>query len=396
MSESRETLARIRGYRQVLENLSRIGGEIMPPERLMQHVAAQVSRVTHIDRVKVMRHRPHRGDLLIEAGVGWRPGVVGEVALAIDYRSPAGRAFQTGAPVAIANLLQAPEFTIPDVLREHGIVAMLNAPVMINGLTWGILEIDSTEPQCFDEWDVSFLSILANMMGTCIALYDVQKDAIDQQGQRERDRARSTIAVRELQHRIKNNLQIIVAFLTLKIREMSPDVREKLNSVISRVQAIALAHDLLSLGAKTGSLDFASYLSTLCANIPDQRGIIDIEVDAEHYEMPIDRAVPAGLIVNELVTNSIKYAFGNDGGKIQVQFVLVSDLSEGCITVQDNGRGIDIPPKRGFGLTLIEGLAQQLQGRLEFLPAEVGTQVKVYFPVSSPDREALLRQPPSQ
>src|SRR5215217_1212625 len=93
------TLSRVRDYQRTLEALSRIGGAAMPPDRLMHHVAAQVSRVTHIGHVKVMRYRPDKGDLLIEAGVGWKPGVVGNVSLAVDHRSPAGRAFQTGAPV---------------------------------------------------------------------------------------------------------------------------------------------------------------------------------------------------------------------------------------------------------------------------------------------------------
>src|SRR3954469_4647837 len=117
--KSEETLTRAREYQRVLEGLSRVGVEVMPPERLMQYVAAQVSRVTHIEHTKVMRHRPEKGDLLIEAGVGWKPGVVGHSILSIDHRSPAGRAFQTGAPVAIHDLNGGDEFRIPDILREH-------------------------------------------------------------------------------------------------------------------------------------------------------------------------------------------------------------------------------------------------------------------------------------
>jgi GAF domain-containing protein len=103
----------------------------------MQHVTAQVSRVTHIDHTKILRFRPENGDLFLEAGVGWRPGVVGKTALGADYQSPAGRAFQTGAPVAIDNINEAKEFRCPELLREHDIVSLLNVPIMINGLTWG-------------------------------------------------------------------------------------------------------------------------------------------------------------------------------------------------------------------------------------------------------------------
>ncbi|HEX3944708.1 MAG TPA: GAF domain-containing protein, partial [Rhizomicrobium sp.] len=242
------SLDRLREYQRVLEGISRIGPEAMPPDRLLHHVAAQVSRVTHIGHVKIMRHRPEKGDLLIEGGVGWKAGVVGNATLSIDHRSPAGRAFQTGVPVLIQTASDSREFRIPDLLRDHGIVSLLNVPVMINGMTWGILEVDSTTPTSFDEWDVGFLSTLANIMGTSLALHEAQQKTTEEQAQRERDKALSNIVVRELQHRIKNNLQIIIAFLSLKVRESSSEVREKLDPVIGRVQAIALAHDLLSIG----------------------------------------------------------------------------------------------------------------------------------------------------
>lgn len=70
----------------------------------MHHVVAQVSRVTGVERIKIMRFRADRGDLLVVAGVGWKPGVVGNAALSVDYSSPAGRSIQTAAPVTIENI----------------------------------------------------------------------------------------------------------------------------------------------------------------------------------------------------------------------------------------------------------------------------------------------------
>ena len=87
------TWDRVREYQRVIEALSRIGPQALTAQQLMQHVTAQVSRATMISRTKVLRYRPEKGDLLVEAGVGWKPGVVGKATLAVDYRSPAGRAF---------------------------------------------------------------------------------------------------------------------------------------------------------------------------------------------------------------------------------------------------------------------------------------------------------------
>lgn len=94
--DDQKLVVRLRDQRRTIEALSRIGPEGLSMERLMHHVVAQVSRVTGVERIKILRYRADRGDLLIVAGVGWKPGVVGSATLAADYRSPAGRAFQTG------------------------------------------------------------------------------------------------------------------------------------------------------------------------------------------------------------------------------------------------------------------------------------------------------------
>jgi len=201
--------------------------------------------------------------------------------------------------------------------------------------------------------------------------------------QKSRDQAHSDIVVRELQHRVKNNLQIIVSFLALKRREAkSSETREKLESVIGRVQAIALAHDQLSIGDASSSVDFGDYLRALCANIDPNRAGVSIDVDAANAIIPLDRAVPAGLIVNELVTNCIKYAFDNAGGRIRVTFELTSNSSEASISVEDDGKGMPVPPRKGFGLSLVEGFARQLSGKIGYMQVETGSRIELRFPLA--------------
>jgi two-component sensor histidine kinase len=105
-------------------------------------------------------------------------------------------------------------------------------------------------------------------------------------------------------------------------------------------------------------------------------------VDVDVAGIPLDRAVPIGLIVNELVTNSVKYAFDDEGGVINVTFRVNTDIGEGEVSVRDNGRGMGQSRKGGHGLGLADSLASQLGGRLTTPEAPKGTRTILTFPYS--------------
>jgi two-component sensor histidine kinase len=370
-------------YQHALAALSRAASESLGPERLMHYVTAQVSRVTHIKRVKVLQYRPDRGDLLVVAGVGWKPGVVGLVTLGIDSASPPGRAVQTAAPVIIEDLPNDPEFRLSGVLRDHGIVSVLNVPVMVDSRTWGVLEVDAETPRTFGDDDVTFLTTAANILGVAFRRYDTERKSVEQTAEHLEARNRAEMLMRELQHRMKNNLQTIVSFLSLQRRRAeTAESREKLATVMDRVHAIALAHDQLALRGDARDVDFGDYLRALCANIDPHREGVTIEVDVTAtFLLSLDRAVPAGLIVNELVTNSLKYAFDDDGGVIRVSFTTDPDRGEAHLIVEDNGRGIGEPREGGLGLTLIEAFTRQLGGKTGREEVDKGTRTRVCFPL---------------
>lgn len=367
-------------YQRALATFSRMVGEPMSPDRLMQNTAAQVSRVTGIGHVKVMRYRPEVGDLRVEAGVGWKPGVVGNATLGTDHRSPAGRAIQTAAPVVIEDLPNDSEYRYSDLLRDHGVISVLNVPVMIDGKIWGVLEVDAEEPTHFGELDCQSLMIFANLLGIALSRGKAESDAVEAAVEKSRRDMRAEVLLRELQHRVKNNFQIILGFLSLQQRQSETDeARHRIGRVMDRVFAIGLAHDQLSLKEGASAVDFADYLRSLCANIDPGRNIV-FDVTADRAMLPIDRAVPAGLIVNELVTNSVKYAFGDSGGTIRVTFQVDESIAEARLAIEDDGRGMVASGRRGSGLSLVESFAQQLGGRIEHLPTERGTHAILRFP----------------
>lgn len=368
-------------YQRALATFTRIAAESETVQGLLQNTTAQVSRITHIRHVKILRYRPDRGDLLIEAGVGWKPGVVGHVTITSDHYSPPGRSMQTGAPVIIEDLPNDPEYRYPDVLREHGIISALNVPVFVSGKHWGVLEVDSMEKTSFDDYDTYSLSIFANILGLSLAHRVAEAQALAAASDVAKSRSQTDVLLRELQHRMKNNLQVIASFLALQRRQAAgEEARERIGSVMDRVLAIGLAHDQLTFREGVSSVDVQDYLKALCSNIDPKRAALSIAVDVEPAFIPLDRAVPTGLIVNELVTNAVKYAFDERGGIITIVFRLNSVIGEAELFVSDNGRGMGPARPGSFGLRLVESLARQLGGRVIARAVPKGTCTVVTFP----------------
>jgi len=370
-------------YQRALAVFTRIVDEPASVPGLLQNAAAQVARITHIKHVKILRYRPDRGDLLVEAGVGWKPGVVGHVSFGADRFSAPGRSIQTGAPVAVEDIANDPEFRYADVLREHSIVSVLNVPIFVDGMHFGVLEVDTVEKTTFAEFEVHSLAIFANILGVSLAKDAARNAAAKAASLISDSKSETEIMLRELQHRMKNNLQVIVSLLALQARESaSEEARERIGRVMDRVMAIGLAHDQLSFKKGASSVDMRDYLKALCANVDPRRPNLTIDTEFESISIPLDRAVPIGLILNELVTNSVKYAFDEEGGVINITFRLNETIGEAELCVRDNGRGMGKARSGSLGLRLVESLSRQLGGRLTTPEVPKGTKTVLTLPYS--------------
>jgi two-component sensor histidine kinase len=378
-------LARLRRYAEILCDFGRMAPESSGIDRLLQLACVQAARGVGIRHTKLMRHRPETGDLLIVAGVGWKPGVVGRVSVGTDLASPPGQTLQTRLPVIVGDLRDDPEFRSSAVLREHGIVAALNVPIIVDGQVWGVLEADSETPWHFGPDDTQFLSALANILGLALHSKMGMQDAMAAAAAAARALAQEKMLLGELQHRSKNDLQLILALLVLQRRKL-PDAegRRIFGHVMDRVTAIGVAHDQLAIGRGTGLIELADYLQALCGNLSQRREGVAIETALERAEMPHARAVPLGLVVNELVTNALKHAFPDGrSGTIRVEF-RIPPGGEARLCVCDDGVGMGPPRPGSSGTELVRRLVQQIGGRLEQLeqPEQPqGTGFRVLFPL---------------
>mgnify|MGYP001555597223 CR=1 FL=1 len=179
----------------------------------------------------------------------------------------------------------------------------------------------------------------------------------------------------ELNHRVNNNLTLVSGILRMKARETdNATVRDQLLRADSRIQSIAQVHKALYCGARKDAVDFGAYLQDLCAGVKDalvHDERIELRVEPEAIPLPVDTAIPLGMVVNELVTNAVKYAYPPPSrGLILVRFVRVEDRL--VLSVRDSGRGLpdgaESRPGGGLGMKLVKSLVAQVQGPLVALP----------------------------
>ena len=204
----------------------------------------------------------------------------------------------------------------------------------------------------------------------------------------ERSAAHQRIAalLQELGHRIKNNLQIISSMVSLEARnQKSGEGKAALERVSHRIAALGHLYSVLSKTNAVEEVDAAIYLEELCrdliGSVQNEVGkSFALKTDFDSHSVPADRAIPLGLIVNELVTNAVKYAFSNaTNGTVMVALKRVD--GELRLSVSDDGEGID--PQRtdsGTGSRLVEIFAHQLGGRLVRESGTNGTTVRLTLP----------------
>jgi len=379
-----DLLEKLRRHQDVLREIAFLVARKESFDGLLHAIIVQVARAVEIDHVKILRHRPEHGDLLMEAGVGWKDGYVGHATFALDLSSPGGGAFQTGQPIAIPNLLESTEFRQSPLLRDHNIVSVLNVPIMADGATWGVLEIDSTELCDFSLDTQDFLLTAGAILGTALQRETVERahratlsDAALMAQKRE-------LQLLELHHRVKNNFQIIVSMIAYERRLADKAGQDVLTKLADNILGMALAHDQLAISRTKETLKLAHYLETLGLRIQKPIPGLIVEIKAEDYDVPVETAVPLGLIMNELITNSVKHAFGPEGGTVLVELGRAPNHGEVQMVVTDTGENAGkspaLPAASGTGLTLIDALARQIRGRVERVGTLTGMHTSIFFP----------------
>jgi two-component sensor histidine kinase len=274
--------------------------------------------------VKVLEYEPDEKRLMVRAGVGWASGIIDAVSLAADMGSPAGYAYQTGASV-ISNHLEADtRFRTPQLLADHGIRRAINVLIEKGGegnAFFGVLEVDSADPGQFDQDDANFLTGFAGLLG--IAIERQQADTSLQEALKHQ-----ALLTREMSHRVKNSLTSVVGLLRVQARSApSTDVKNALEDASLRVSTIAEVHDHLWRSSHIGYVELADFMTELCKKLRGSTERHTLHCHADPMLIAADHAIPLGLLINELVTNAVKYAYPEGSGDIDVSAREIDDTS---------------------------------------------------------------------
>jgi two-component sensor histidine kinase len=324
---------------------------------------------------KVCRYRAAENDLLIEAGHGWQQGVVGHVVSRADVSSPQGRAFATGEPSICNDLRSDNNFVLPPFYAAHGIVSTIDVIIKGGDRPYGVLEIDSDKQHDYDQHDIDFLTGFANVLSEAVATsartatlqatIERMKGLVE-----EKDRllGQKKILAEELQHRVRNNLQLVYGMLSKQLDDTVDKTGQRgIKAIARRVSTLAQVYDHLLGNEMTRTTDFGSYVRSLCANLAEIQGApggVTMSCDSEPLILDLDVVTALGIVVAEVVTNSYDHAFPDGKGAIVVSVHrLAGDVDMATMTISDNGDGFK--PKLGsrrHGLGLVRRLVQQVRG----------------------------------
>ena len=332
--------------------------------QILQRAAELCAEGLQARFAKVLEFEPDESRLMLRAGVGWDVEAVDNVSLAADLGSPAGYAYQTGATVISNHLEAETRFRTPKLLADHGVRRAINVLIEKGGegkAYFGVLEVDSADPGQFDEADADFLTGFAGLLG--IAIERQQADAKLQEALEHQ-----ALLTREMSHRVKNSLTSVVGLLRVQARTApSLDVKNALEDASLRVATIAQVHDHLWRSPQVGFVELVDFMNELCKKLKGTMGRHTLHCHADSMLLTADHAIPLGLLINELVTNAVKYAYPEGGGVIEVSAREIDEHLHVRVTDQGIGLppGFDIDqPQTSLGFKVIAGMVRQLQGHL--------------------------------
>jgi PAS domain S-box-containing protein len=289
---------------------------------------------------------------------------------------------RTGKP-----LLASPEVFAE--LESHGEVESVGAPSIdwlgvplnIDSRTIGVLVVQTyTEGVRYGEEEKDILKFVSDQVAMTVHRKRAEAQIMASLQEKE-------VLLKEVHHRVKNNMQVISSLLNLQSRQIKdPDVLEMFKESQRRIRSMALIHERLYQSSDLSRIEFSQYLRNLATHLfhsyQADSSRIHLKIDAEEVFLNINTAIPCGLIVNELISNALKHGFP-EGRSGQLDIDLRRVAGDGYVLrVKDDGvgfpEGLDFRKTETLGMQIISTLVEQIDGRVE-LSRKKGTAFRLEF-----------------
>ena len=374
-------------------------------QEILNTTVEEVRDLLKVDRVVVYQFAPDMsGTIMAESvGSGWTVALGAKIEDTC-FQTGGGVEYRQGRKRAIANIYDAGlTHCHLHLLEQFEVQANLVVPILLKideentgSCLWGLL----VAHQCSStrNWEDNQLDLLDQL--TVQIAIAIQQSSIFQQAQNElaeRQKAEMNlrtalvekeVLLKEIHHRVKNNLQIVSSLLQLQSQTLKdPEISRVFQDSQNRIDSISLIHKNLYISPNIGKLDVVDYVQNLVSSIlmsyQIEPGKISLETNIDPVNLNIDQAIACGLVINELLSNSLKHAFPKQQtGKITINLHDIGDKIE--IIIQDNGVGLpdnlDWSNTDSLGLSLVYDLVtEQIEGSIT-VERHHGTIFKIQFP----------------
>lgn len=281
-----------------------------------------------------------------------------------------------------------------NILKGLQIQANLAVPLLNGNTLWGMICIHQcSSPRHWETIEISLVQQISNQLGIALQqafLYQqVQTELADKEKlyvQLANELHQKKVLLKEVHHRVKNNLQVMSSLLRMQFRKTSPELKILIEEYQNRIQSMALIHAQLHRNDDLENINFCDYLTDLTTNLfqcyGNSSASIECNLEVNNIFLPLDQSIPLGLIINELVSNSLKHAFPSGNGEINIQLICTDNHCH--LKVSDSGIGIpsdfDLENTDSLGMQLVHSLTEQLDGELQY-SGNAGSVFQIAFPI---------------
>ncbi|ACK69564.1 signal transduction histidine kinase [Gloeothece citriformis PCC 7424] len=372
--------------------------ESLDLDQILQTAVKEVWEFLQSDRVLIYRFHPDMsGTVVVEAvSEGWRPALnssLKDTCFGQDYAEE----YKRGRTQVIENIYTAGLTQCHiDILVLYDVWASLVVPIMQRDNLWGLLcAYHCSGPRYWRPFEVDLLTQLATHMAIAIQQSELYQQLENELRERKRTEERlkkslkeKELLLKEIHHRVKNNLQVISSILRLQSDYVKDEnILRLFKDSQNRIRSIALVHEKLYQSKDLLNINFDDYIRELMSNLknsyPSNSPLVKLTTNAQEINFNIETAIPCSLLINELVSNAFKHAFPAPSEQDEILVTLGKiDENQFELTVKDNGIGfpedLDFRDTESLGLELVCLFTEQLGGTIE-LERTNGTTFRIRF-----------------